>query len=79
MGAPRARLGYKDTFEVHRQTSPRSSRISRQWHLGDDNNTSEKDNHKTALLHQATSSKYEGTMWQLLKQGGDVAAEDSDG
>jgi hypothetical protein len=30
MGVPRVRSGYKDTFEVHRQASPRGSRISRQ-------------------------------------------------
>jgi ankyrin repeat protein len=64
---------------VHRQASPQSSRILRQRLLGGDNNTNKKDDHKTALLREVTSSGYEGAMRQLLKQGVDVVAEDSDG
>jgi hypothetical protein len=60
--APCVRLGYKDIFEEQRQASPRSSHILRQWRLRGNNNTSNKDDHKTALLRQATSSGHEGTM-----------------
>jgi ankyrin repeat protein len=64
---------------VHRQASPQSSRISRQRRLGGDNNTNKKDDHKTALLREVTSSGYERTIQQLLKQGADVVAENSNG